>query len=233
MLKRVEGRGAPRRAARRRELSSEEEQELSEAFRLFDSEATGRIDYHELKVRVAPRELAALPCRPARLRLLIRFLLALPSLASPPFFTFLPPPFALLPLPFLRHLSPSASRQPRPPSTPLPSPRLASSLPPPSIHVSVLLLLPASSVSRPPPTPRLSLSPLPIVTTGCGQVAMRSLGFNVKKAEVLQLMEQYDLTRCAHQHELRVFTPSSPSHPPLSYRHRHTKLLTFRLSTHP
>ncbi|KAL3905576.1 MAG: hypothetical protein SGPRY_010865 [Prymnesium sp.] len=50
MLKRAEGRGAARRGARRRELRSEEEQELSEAFHLFDSEGTGRIDYHELKV---------------------------------------------------------------------------------------------------------------------------------------------------------------------------------------
>ena len=34
----------------RPELSEEQKQEIKEAFDLFDSEKTGQIDYHELKV---------------------------------------------------------------------------------------------------------------------------------------------------------------------------------------
>ena len=37
-------------AAAKRALSEEQKQELHEAFELFDSEKTGKIDYHELKV---------------------------------------------------------------------------------------------------------------------------------------------------------------------------------------
>lgn len=43
-------RGAVRKPVKRRELTDEQKQELREAFDLFDSEQSGRIDYHELKV---------------------------------------------------------------------------------------------------------------------------------------------------------------------------------------
>ena len=46
-------RGAVRKPVKRRELTDEQKQELREAFDLFDSEQSGRIDYHELKVRAA------------------------------------------------------------------------------------------------------------------------------------------------------------------------------------
>ena len=35
---------------RRQELSEEQRQEIKEAFELFDTDKTGTIDYHELKV---------------------------------------------------------------------------------------------------------------------------------------------------------------------------------------
>ena len=35
---------------RRQELSDEQRQEIKEAFELFDTDKTGTIDYHELKV---------------------------------------------------------------------------------------------------------------------------------------------------------------------------------------
>ncbi len=35
---------------RRQELSEEQKQEIKEAFDLFDTDKTGTIDYHELKV---------------------------------------------------------------------------------------------------------------------------------------------------------------------------------------
>lgn len=35
----------------RADLTADERQELQEAFQMFDAEATGRIDLHELKVR--------------------------------------------------------------------------------------------------------------------------------------------------------------------------------------
>ena len=40
--------GVKRRA--RQELSDEQKQEIKEAFELFDTDKTGTIDYHELKV---------------------------------------------------------------------------------------------------------------------------------------------------------------------------------------
>ena len=40
--------GNPKR--RRAELSDEQRQEIKEAFELFDTDKTGTIDYHELKV---------------------------------------------------------------------------------------------------------------------------------------------------------------------------------------
>merc|ERR1712226_1700771 len=40
--------GNPKR--RRQELSDEQRQEIKEAFELFDTDKTGTIDYHELKV---------------------------------------------------------------------------------------------------------------------------------------------------------------------------------------
>eukprot|EP00928_Gymnodinium_smaydae_P056341 TRINITY_DN39734_c0_g1_i1.p1 TRINITY_DN39734_c0_g1~~TRINITY_DN39734_c0_g1_i1.p1 ORF type:complete len:220 (-),score=53.05 TRINITY_DN39734_c0_g1_i1:147-710(-) len=43
------GRGAPKNA---RPISKEQRQEIKEAFDIFDSEKTGRMDYHELKVAV-------------------------------------------------------------------------------------------------------------------------------------------------------------------------------------
>mmetsp|Transcript_7337 Transcript_7337/g.14604 ORF Transcript_7337/g.14604 Transcript_7337/m.14604 type:complete len:165 (-) Transcript_7337:144-638(-) len=46
MSSRSSGRGRTRVA----KLSAEQEQELKEAFELFDAEGTGSIDYHELKV---------------------------------------------------------------------------------------------------------------------------------------------------------------------------------------
>ncbi|KAJ1608556.1 EF hand-containing protein [Cryptosporidium canis] len=39
-----------RRRRLRNEISDEQKQEIKEAFELFDTEKTGRIDYHELKV---------------------------------------------------------------------------------------------------------------------------------------------------------------------------------------
>ncbi|KAH7649065.1 centrin like protein [Cryptosporidium bovis] len=39
-----------RRRRLRNEISEEQKQEIKEAFELFDTEKTGRIDYHELKV---------------------------------------------------------------------------------------------------------------------------------------------------------------------------------------
>ena len=42
--------GSSSNAPRRKELTSEQRHEIAEAFELFDSEKTGRIDYHELKV---------------------------------------------------------------------------------------------------------------------------------------------------------------------------------------
>ncbi len=41
--------GAPKRRVRQ-ELSEEQKQEIKEAFDLFDTDKTGTIDYHELKV---------------------------------------------------------------------------------------------------------------------------------------------------------------------------------------
>lgn len=41
--------------AKRRELREEQKIEIREAFDLFDSEKTGKIDYHELKVGLGPR----------------------------------------------------------------------------------------------------------------------------------------------------------------------------------
>ena len=41
--------GGPRRR-QRQELSEEQKQEIKEAFDLFDTDKTGTIDYHELKV---------------------------------------------------------------------------------------------------------------------------------------------------------------------------------------
>lgn len=38
------------RGGRRRELREEQKIEIKEAFELFDSEKTGKMDYHELKV---------------------------------------------------------------------------------------------------------------------------------------------------------------------------------------
>ena len=43
------GSSRPKRAARK-ELTEEQKQECHDAFELFDTEKTGRIDYHELKV---------------------------------------------------------------------------------------------------------------------------------------------------------------------------------------
>ena len=43
------GPSRPKRAARK-ELTEEQKQECHDAFELFDTEKTGRIDYHELKV---------------------------------------------------------------------------------------------------------------------------------------------------------------------------------------
>ena len=43
------GAGAARRR-QRQELSEEQKQEIKEAFDLFDTDKTGTIDYHELKV---------------------------------------------------------------------------------------------------------------------------------------------------------------------------------------
>ena len=42
----------PRRGKKRRELTSEQKEELREAFDLFDSDKDGVIDYHELKVYI-------------------------------------------------------------------------------------------------------------------------------------------------------------------------------------
>eukprot|EP00914_Ancora_sagittata_P033901 GHVO01068495.1.p1 GENE.GHVO01068495.1~~GHVO01068495.1.p1 ORF type:complete len:193 (+),score=32.44 GHVO01068495.1:32-580(+) len=42
--------GGSRRRSRRTELTEEQKQELREAFDLFDTEKTGHMDYHELKV---------------------------------------------------------------------------------------------------------------------------------------------------------------------------------------
>ena len=110
------GPGAPKSPLRkRRELSDEQQQELREAFDLFDSEQTGQIDYHELKV----------------------------TGASAP--------------------SPAGGDA-----------RDAPYLPP----------------SRFPSHPPLSAAPRP-----CAQVAMRALGFEVKKAEAQRLMEQHDLAQ--------------------------------------
>lgn len=39
------------RGGRRRELREEQKIEIKEAFQLFDSEKTGKMDYHELKVQ--------------------------------------------------------------------------------------------------------------------------------------------------------------------------------------
>ena len=44
------GAGGPPISAARRALSEDQRAELKEAFDLFDTEKTGRIDYHELKV---------------------------------------------------------------------------------------------------------------------------------------------------------------------------------------
>lgn len=38
------------------ELTEDQRQEIKEAFELFDTEKTGRIDYHELKVSLAFRQ---------------------------------------------------------------------------------------------------------------------------------------------------------------------------------
>ena len=40
----------PTKAKTRQELSAEQQQEIKEAFDLFDTDKTGTIDYHELKV---------------------------------------------------------------------------------------------------------------------------------------------------------------------------------------
>jgi len=40
-----------RRKGARPELSEDQKQEIREAFELFDSEKTGFLDYHELKVK--------------------------------------------------------------------------------------------------------------------------------------------------------------------------------------
>mmetsp|Transcript_11785 Transcript_11785/g.43910 ORF Transcript_11785/g.43910 Transcript_11785/m.43910 type:complete len:173 (-) Transcript_11785:36-554(-) len=53
MLARAEGLGLPPHRVRRRvrpELTDDQKQELREAFELFDSDKTGTIDLHELKV---------------------------------------------------------------------------------------------------------------------------------------------------------------------------------------
>ena len=42
--------GRPDRGAARKALTEEQKSELKEAFDLFDTERTGQIDYHELKV---------------------------------------------------------------------------------------------------------------------------------------------------------------------------------------
>lgn len=41
------------RGSRRRELREEQKIEIKEAFELFDTEKSGKMDYHELKVRLA------------------------------------------------------------------------------------------------------------------------------------------------------------------------------------
>lgn len=42
---------------KRRELSSEQKEEIKEAFELFDSDKDGLIDYHELKVSLVSLKL--------------------------------------------------------------------------------------------------------------------------------------------------------------------------------
>lgn len=68
MLKRPEFGSAsarkPVKPLKRRELTDEQKQELREAFDLFDSESSGRIDYHELKVCASARLAIALPVHP-------------------------------------------------------------------------------------------------------------------------------------------------------------------------
>ena len=49
LLRRAEPSTRPKRPPRR-ELTEEQKQEVVDAFELFDTEKTGRIDYHELKV---------------------------------------------------------------------------------------------------------------------------------------------------------------------------------------
>eukprot|EP00966_Prymnesium_polylepis_P014480 334173-Prymnesium_polylepis.1 len=65
MLKRPEFGSAsarkPVKPLKRRELTDEQKQELREAFDLFDSESSGRIDYHELKARASTRLIYAAP----------------------------------------------------------------------------------------------------------------------------------------------------------------------------
>eukprot|EP00968_Pinguiococcus_pyrenoidosus_P024432 scaffold4678_cov242-Pinguiococcus_pyrenoidosus.AAC.6 len=64
MLARAEGLGLPPHRVRRRvrpELTDDQKQELREAFELFDSDKTGTIDLHELKVLVRHLASAVLP----------------------------------------------------------------------------------------------------------------------------------------------------------------------------
>ena len=75
MLKRPEfssQRSRPR-VQKRRELTDEQKLELREAFDLFDSEQSGRIDYHELKVCVlcCPDGLGLVAKLPARCTLIV------------------------------------------------------------------------------------------------------------------------------------------------------------------
>ena len=53
MLRRPNLAVSPKKRAPRKELSDEQKQEVKEAFDLFDSEKSGRIDYHELKAHPA------------------------------------------------------------------------------------------------------------------------------------------------------------------------------------
>ena len=62
MLRRPNLNVSPKKRAPRKELSDDQKQEIREAFDLFDSEKTGRIDYHELKVQPLPCGKGQLHC---------------------------------------------------------------------------------------------------------------------------------------------------------------------------
>lgn len=127
---------------KRTDLSEEQKQEIKEAFDLFDTDKSGSIDYHELKVQ------AHTNCRERRATLQ-RLSAAAAILSTCESQTHSQQRWCLL---FLLLFS---------------------------------LRDPLSSLS--PCSPLLSLLPF-----SCCQVAMRALGFDVKKAEVLKLMKDYD-----------------------------------------